>query len=59
MYSEFLSIMLMLTSQLGYVLTGLDNIVMVTLPSTYNFTLLDMLIGALLSEELLAFALEI
>lgn len=57
-YTDFLSIITMLTSQLGFVLTGIDGITLVTLPSAYEFTLLDMLLGALISEELLAFVME-
>ena len=59
MYSEFLSIMTMLAGQMGYVLTGLDSVVLFTMPSSYEMTLLDMLLGAWITEELLTFMMEI
>lgn len=59
MYSEFLSIMTMLAGQMGYVLTGFDSVVLITTPSNYDLTLLDMLLGAWITEELLTFMMEI
>lgn len=59
MYSEFLSIMTMLAGQMGYVLTGFDSVVLFTMPSNYELTLLDMLLGAWITEELLTFMMEI
>lgn len=59
MYSEFLSIMTMLAGQMGSVLTGFDSVVLFTMPSNYEMTLLDMLLGAWVTEELLTFVMEI
>lgn len=59
MYAEFLSIMTMLAGEMGYVLTGLDGVVLCTMPSSYELTLLDMLLGAWVTEELLTFVMEI
>lgn len=59
LYVDFVSILTMLGTQMGYVFTVLDSTVMFTTPSSYNFTILDMLLGALISEELLAFVMEL
>lgn len=59
LYADFLAIMVLLGAQMGYVLNGLDGVSMFTLPTGYSFSLLDMLLGAWISEELLVFMMEL
>ena len=44
---------------MGIVLTGVDGVTMFTIPTGYDFTLLDMLLGAWITEELLSIVMEL
>lgn len=58
LYAEFISIIALLASSMGNVFTMLDTVVIFVSPLDYSFTLLDMLLGALISEELLSIVME-
>ena len=59
LYVDFLSILVMLSGEMGAVLTGVDGVTMFTIPTGYDFTLLDMLLGAWITEELLRMVMEL
>lgn len=57
LYVDFVSIIEMLTVAMGGVFTMTDTVIMFTSPNGYQFTLLDMLLGALISEEILSYVM--
>lgn len=58
-YTEFLSIVAMLCASMGNVFTSFDGVVIFTTVMDYDFTLLDMLLSALISEELMSLVMEL